>query len=40
LEGRGKVGKSGLRWPEDVEIGLGETDMKKWNQKAKSREEE
>jgi hypothetical protein len=33
------VGKSGLRLLEYVENDLGETDMKKWSQKTKSKEE-
>lgn len=39
LEGTGKVGKSGLRWLEDVDSDLGETDRMKWSQQTKSREE-
>lgn len=39
LEGTGKVGKSRLRWLEDVESDLEETDRKKWSQQTRSREE-
>jgi hypothetical protein len=39
LEGRGIVGKSRLRLLGDEENSLGETGMKKWSQRTKSREE-
>jgi hypothetical protein len=39
LEGRRRMGRSRLRWLEDVEKDLGEMKVKRWRQKAVDREE-